>query len=161
MPAAEKDDILARLMRGDGGALGAGLVQRMRSERSSVREVSAERRSVEALLQVRQQIADERLRIAAEKAAREKEQRERVAALARATHLKQLAGKEPMLWGKVENLIAVKQPKSYEQAVALLMDLRDLSTRKDEHGFRRQLEALRVTHKSKPALIARLDKAGL
>jgi len=62
---------------------------------------------------------------------------------------------------KVESLIATKQPKSYEQAVELLADLRDLAARKDELGFRRHVETLRIAHGSKRALIARLDKAGL
>ncbi len=101
------------------------------------------------------------MRIAAEKAAQEKAERERAAAHARAMHLNQLAGKEPTLWKKVEGLIATKQPKSYEQAVELLADLRDLAVRKDELGFRRHVEALRTAHGGKRTLIARLDKAGL
>jgi len=43
----------------------------------------------------------------------------------------------------------------------LLADLRDLAARKDGLGFRRHVEALRAAHRSKPTLIARLDKAGL
>jgi hypothetical protein len=61
----------------------------------------------------------------------------------------------------VENLIAIKQPKSYDQAVELLADLRDLAARKDELGFRRQIEALRVAHAGKRTLIERLNKAAL
>jgi hypothetical protein len=53
------------------------------------------------------------------------------------------------------------QPKSYEQAVGLLTNLRELAARKDEFGFQRQMEALRATHGGKRTLIARLDKAGL
>jgi hypothetical protein len=76
-------------------------------------------------------------------------------------HLDHLAGKEPVLWRKVESLIAIKQPKSYDQAVELLVDLRDLAARKDEPIFRRQIDALRIAHEGKRTLIARLDKAGL
>ena len=54
-----------------------------------------------------------------------------------------------MLWEKVERLIAIRQPKSYDQAVELLADLRDLAARKDEIGFRRQIEALRAAHGGK------------
>lgn len=39
------------------------------------------------------------------------QRREREAALARAKHLDQLAGKEPVLWEKAEGLIAIKPPK--------------------------------------------------
>jgi hypothetical protein len=164
LPVADKDDVLAQLMAGNTAALGSELVQRMRRERASPDEKGpavAERRTVAALLRASEQAAEERKRIAAEKAAREKAERERVAARARAAHLEQLAGKEPVLWKKVDSLIAMKQPKSYEQAMELLADLRDLAARKDEGGFRRHVEALRAAHRSKPTLIARLDKAGL
>jgi hypothetical protein len=164
LPIAEKDDLLARLMVGNDGALGNELVQRMRRERSSAHDAGravVERRTVAALLRAGEQAADERRRIAAEKAAREKTQRERAAARARAMHLDQLAGKESMLWGQVAGLIAVKQPKSYDRAVELLADLRDLAARKDELGFQRKIEALRIAHEGKRTLIARLGKAGL
>jgi hypothetical protein len=164
LPVADKDDLLAQLMAGNTAALGSELVQRMRRERASPDEKGpavAERRTVAALLRASEQAAEERKRIAAEKAAREKAERERAAARARATHLEQLAGKEPVLWKKVDSLIATKTPKSYEQAMELVADLRDLAARKDELGFRRHVEALRAAHRSKPTLIARLDKAGL
>ena len=149
---------------GNDGALGSELVQRMRRERESAHEggeTAAKRRTVAALLRAGEEVAAERKRIAAEKAAWEKTQRECAAARARALHLDQLAGKEGVLWGKVESLIAIKQPKSYDQAVQVLADLRDLAARKDELGFRRQIETLRAAHGSKRTLIARLDKAGL
>jgi hypothetical protein len=164
LPVAEKDELLARLMKANDGALGYELVQRMRREREGAHDTgqaAPERRTVAALLRAGQQTAEERRRIAAEKAAREKAQRERAAARARAMHLDHLAGKEPVLWSKVESLIAIKQPKSYDQAVELLVDLRDLAARKDEPIFRRQIDALRIAHEGKRTLIARLDKAGL
>jgi len=164
LPVTDKDDVLTRLMMGNDAALGSELVQRMRRGRESAGDqggAAAERRTVAALLRASEQAAEERKRIAAEKAGREKAERERAAARARATHLEQLAGKEPALWKKVDSLIATKQPKSYEQAMELLADLRDLAARKDELGFRRHVESLRIAHGRKPTLIARLDKAGL
>jgi hypothetical protein len=165
LPVAEKDDLLARLIMGSDGALGNELAQRIRREREGAHKAGektlVKRRTVAALLRAGKEAAEERRRIVAEKAAREKAQRERAAARARAMHLDQLAGKEPVLWGKVESLIAIKQPKSYDQAVQLLADLRDLAARKDELGFRRQIEALRAAHGGKRTLIARLDRAGL
>jgi len=164
LPVADKDNLLARLIRGDDAALGSELVQRMRRERTSsdgLAQVVAERRTVAALLRAGEQAAEERTRIAAEKAAREQAERERSAARARAMHLDRLTGGEPALWGKVESLIVTKQPKSYDQAVELLADLRDLAARKNEVGFRQRIEALRAAHGGKRTLIARLDKAGL
>jgi hypothetical protein len=164
LPAAGKDDLLVRLMLGNDAALGSELVQRMKGERANSDgpgRAVAERRTVGVLLRAKEQAGDERRRIAAEKAARQKAEREQAAARARAMHLHQLAGKEPVLWKKVESLIATKQPKSYEQAMELLTDLRDLAAQKDELGFRRHVEALRAAHGGKRTLIARLDKAGL
>ena len=113
------------------------------------------------LLHAGERAAEGRARIAAEKAAREKERRERAAARARVQHLDQLAGKEPTLWNQVERLIATKQPKSYDQALELLADLRDLAARKDGGDFRRRVEAMRIVHARKPTLIDWLHKAGL
>ncbi|SRR6266566_2834811 len=164
LPVTDKDDLLERLMAGSEATLGSELVQRMRRERTNCNDegcAAAERRTVTTLLRAGERAAEERRRIAAEKAAREKAQRERLAAHARAMHLSQLAGKEPVLWQKVESLIATKQPKSYDQAVEVLADLRDLAARKDELDFRRHVETLRVAHGGKRTLIARLDKAGL
>ncbi len=121
----------------------------------------AKRRTVSDLLRAAEQVAEERERIAAEKAAKEKARQEHEAARARAKHLGQLAGKEPMLWEKVKGLIATKQPKSYDHAVELLVDLRDLAARKDGGSFRQRVEELRVAHARKPTLIGRLHKAGL
>ena len=164
LPVAEKDDYLARLMAGNDGAVANELVQRMRREREVDRgagKVAAKRRTVAELLRAGEQAAGERERIAAENAAKEKEQRERAAVSARAKHLNQLAGKEPVLWEKVEHLVATKQPKSYDQAVQLLVDLRDLAARKDAADFRWRVEALRTAHARKPTLIVRLERAGL
>ena len=124
-------------------------------------KVAAKRRTVAELLRAGEQAAGERERMTAENAAKEKEQRERAAVSARAKHLDQLAGKEPVLWEKVEHLVATKQPKSYDQAVQLLVDLRDLAARKDAADFRWRVEALRTAHARKPTLIVRLERAGL
>ena len=165
LPLAEKDELLARVMVGDPGSLASELIQRLRREqagdRRESREAATRRRTVAELLRAGEQAAAERERIAAEKAAKEKAQRERAAARARAKHLDELAGKEPMLWQKVESLVATKLPKSYDQAVDLLADLRDLAARKGEADFPGRVAALRTAHARKPTLISRLDKAGL
>ena len=119
------------------------------------------RRTVGEILRAAEQAAEERRRIDAAKAAKEKVRRQREATAARARHLDKLAGTEPALWKRVEELVARKQPKRYDEAVVLLTDLRDLAARNDRSDFRRRLEALRAEHASKPTLIARLRKAGL
>ncbi len=54
---------------------------------------------------------------AAEKARREREQAEK-----RKKHLGSLAGRESSLWAKVDELIATKLPKRYDEAVSLLQE---------------------------------------
>jgi hypothetical protein len=164
LPVAEKDDLLTRLMTSNDGAVANELVRRMWREREGDQAAGqevAERRTVGELLRAAEQTAAERTRIAAEKAAQEINQRERAAARARTEHLDQLAGKEAALWQRVESLIATRQPKGYDQAVGLLVDLRDLASRTDGANFRQRVEALRIVHAGKRTLVERLHKAGL
>jgi len=80
----------------------------------------------------------------------------------RARHLDKIAGRESELWNEVENLISTKQPKSYDCAVKLLVDLRDLAARKGKADeFRARIDAICTAHARKPSLIERLRKAGL
>jgi hypothetical protein len=139
LSAADKDDILTRLMTEIDGALANELVQRMRRERKGDQDAgdaTSKRRTVTELLRAGEHAAEERRRIAAEKAAREREQQERAAARTRAKHLDQRAGKEPVLWENVASLIATKQPKSYDRAVNPLVDLRDLALPQEGGDFR-------------------------
>jgi hypothetical protein len=165
LPAVDKDDYLARLMGGDGSVLANELTLRMRRELEeggrNAADAPVRRRTVGELLRAGEEAAAERERIAAEKAAKAKEERKRAAAHARAKHLDEIAGQEPAMWKKVHELIAAKVPKSYDQAVELLVDLRDLAARKDGGDFKRRIEALRLAHAGKRTFIARLDKAGV
>ena len=162
LPASEKDDLLAQMITG-AVSLAGEVVQRMRRERSARggREVSFKRRTVAELLSAAEDAAAERRRLESERAATEKVRRERAAAAARAKYLEELAGMEPALWKRVGELVATKQPKSYDEAVVVLTDLRDLSARKDGSDFRGRLDVLRSEHAKKRTLIDRLQKAGL
>lgn len=163
LPIGEKDDFLARILAGD-GAVASELIQRMRRERGATGDAAGvlpRRRTVAELLREAEHAADERRRVAAEKTAKKKARREREAAAARLQHLDKLAGTEPALWRRVEDLVATKQPKRYDEAVVLLEDLRDLAARKDGADFRRRLATLRAKHARKPTLIERLRRAAL
>ena len=163
LPVAKKDDLLARLIAENDGLLVHELseqVGREGAERGTER-TATERRTVAELLHKAEKTAEERRRVATERAAREKALREREAAIARAQHLAALAGREPAIWKQVEGLIASKQPKSYDRAVTLLVDLRDLAARNGEAEFQQRLEELRAAQARKPTFIDRLEKAGL
>ena len=67
-----------------------------------------------------------------------------------------------MAWRDVRQLVDSKKPKSYDEAVKILGDLRDLAEREnDEMDFRGRLHDLRNDHARKPSFLARLDKAKL
>ena len=164
-PSGEKDELLARLIEAEDAALPAELLQRFAKQRRlTIGNVPAEpeRRTVGALRSAAEEYAAERRRLAAKKAAEEKASRKREAAIARAKLLEEIAGHEPELWCKVESLIATKQTASYDNAVELLVDLRDLAERnRKPDEFRMRVEALRATHTRRPALMERMRKAGL
>ena len=119
------------------------------------------RQMVGKLLRLAEEHSEERRHLAAKKAAEEKARREREAAVLRAKHLDKIEGREPDLWNEVETLISTKQPKSYDGAIKLLVDLRDLALRKSKTGeFRARIDAIREAHARKPSFIERLHKAG-
>lgn len=132
------------------------------------------------LLRTAEACAEERRRVDAEKRAKEAKRLAREAAEARRKHLDSLVGKESQLWSDVESLVISKQPKNYDQAVKLLLDLRDLEARSRESSrpaaggvlkapgargsgssFRLRLEKLRFEHSGKPSFMQRLAAAGL
>jgi hypothetical protein len=165
LPDDEKDDTLAKLIAGEDLALATELLQRFIKERDAGGPRTAEqtkRRTVGELLRAAEEHAEQQRRLAAKKAAEEKARREREAAISRAKHLDEIAGREPKLWNEVENLIATKQPKSYDHAVKLLIDLRDLAVRRGKREeFGARLDTLRVAQARKPTFIERLHKTGL
>jgi hypothetical protein len=164
LPVGEKDGLLARLIVDTDHAPVTELLQRFLKERDGTAArpgVCAARRTVGQLLRAAEVYAEERRRIEAEKRAEAKARREREAAIARVRYLDEIAGREPKLWAEVDSLTATKQPKSYDHAVRLLVDLRDLDRRKTGGDFGLRLNALRQAHTRKPTFIQRLRTAGL
>lgn len=163
LSVAEKDDFLVRLISGNDHALSHQIVRSIGGERKRNRRIGngvPRRRTVAELLRAAERATIVRKQLAAERAAKEKVRLERDAALARVKRLDQLAGKELMLWKKVEGLIATKQPRKYDEAVEVLKDLRDLAG-SDVVEFQRRVGALRAAHLRKSTLIERLCNAGL
>jgi hypothetical protein len=163
LPEAERISLLVRLVSGAEPHLPGELLRRFRASRSRVEApVKITARSVGELLEAAEARAEQRRSKEAERAAREKARQERKTAEARERHLAALAGREAAAWSEVDKLIATRQPKAYDEAVALLHDLRDVCARAG-----RQVEAatriarLRDEHAKKPRLLERLRKAGL
>jgi len=74
----------------------------------------------------------------------------------------QLAKREEASWDQVNELIQKKQPRTYGQAIRLLIDLRDLAARQRlEATFKAKIERLRETHRAKTRFLDRLTEAAL
>jgi hypothetical protein len=119
------------------------------------------RRTVGELLAAAEAWSNESARAEALRLAKKEDRRKRAEAAAREKRLDSLAGTEAALWTRVENLIDSKLPKNYDEAVTLLVDLRDLDKRKNRDDFSARIKTLRRKHAYKPTLIKRLEKAGL
>jgi hypothetical protein len=120
------------------------------------------RQSVGDLLVAADTRKEEQRRANAERAAREKTQRERLEALARTRYLRNLAKREPAAWRRVDDLIATRRPAEYDQAVKLLADLRELGALENRvAAVDAQIRRLREQHAKKESLLARLRRAGL
>jgi hypothetical protein len=166
LPAVVKDDALVRFLAEEGDlALRAELLRMFRDDTRPEGQPNlnaSKRRTVARLLAARNSLIAEKRRKAAERQAREKARREREQAEARSKYLDDLAGKEERTWREIDELIATKLPKSYDRAVELMVDLRDLAQRSGEvESFRSRVGQLRERHKAKPSLRERLDKRKL
>jgi hypothetical protein len=162
LAAKQKDQLIATLMIDTNHAPVSELVQRYLKESSAdVWSSAPPRRTVGQIRRGAEAFERQRMQAEAEARAKEDARREREAAAARKRHLGSLAGREPQLWAEVGKLIATKHPRSYDQAVKIIVDLRDLDASKEGGGFGRRLETLRQTHARKPSFIERLSKAGL
>jgi FtsZ-interacting cell division protein YlmF len=163
----DKDSLLMRLLGGDDLYLAADLRRRALREirgegKSGSDSQTSDLRSVSELAARAEAIAEQRRKRQAEEEERQRTQRERAQAEQRKKHLESLRGKENVLWGKVDKLIATKQPKRYDEAVLLLKDLRDLGDMKGASSdFEQRMSSLYRGHAKKPSLVDRFRKAKL
>ncbi len=162
LPESEKTAWLLRLASGQETHLRAELLKTFRASQGQSNVPSIQPRCIGELFEVADRLAEARKQKEAERAARERLRREQEAAVAREKRLASLARQEPEAWRQVDALIATKRPRDYEAAVCLLMDLADLG---QKHGreveVRDRLVRLRQEHVRKPALLKRLNAAGL
>lgn len=150
LPLAEKDDLLLRLA--DNPTLArAELLRRHRQEMAPPAASADSKRTVGALLSAAESHAVARER---QEAARQAEERAR--------DLDGLAGREDALWQEVDALIECKRAKEYDQAVAILTDLRDLSAHLGRPAdFAARFRPLRERNAKRTALLQRFKTAGL
>jgi hypothetical protein len=160
LPTAVKDDSLVRFLSDERDLiLRAELLRQFRESTllGTRTKLAAGRRTVAELITARDALIEEKRRETSERHAKEKAKRQKEQAEARSKYLDGLAAKETDTWREVETLIATKLPKSYERAVALLVDLRDLAQRSGtQKAFEARFLELRESHRSKPSLQKRL-----
>lgn len=88
----------------------------------------------------------------------EREQKaKKTARTKRIQELEALALQEAQIWEKVVELIALKQAKPYDEATALLKDLRDLAEYQGRSPeFLQRFETLKANYQNRPGLMTRL-----
>jgi len=166
LSSPEKDAYLLRFLAEEGDVmLRAELSKRFReatTAKGSELNLAASRRTAGQLLAARAALIESKTRKAAERAARARVQLDRERAEARAKYLDTLPPRESAVWLEVDTLIATKLAKNYDRAVALLVDLRDLSQRSGRtSGTEARILKLRQQHSGKPSLIKRFDAKNL
>jgi hypothetical protein len=158
--ADEHVALLSRVARGD-GSVGTEILRRF-GRHAPRRGPSMPLRTVGELRARAEATAEKRRKAARDREARECERREREQEAARQRHLTGLARRERQTWQRVGALIGTTRPVDYDAAVALLVDLRDVSRRKGRAAeFAQRIGALRDAHAKKPSLLSRLSKAGM
>jgi hypothetical protein len=144
----EKQEFLLKLLRGE-THVNRQLINRLRelvgTERSTPKFIPGKRRFSE-------------LTELADRLGREREQNEQNAARKkRIAELEKLAPKAAKTWERAIELIGLKQAKSYDEAISLLIDLRDLARhQKRLPEFSQRLEQLKLDYSNRSALIKRL-----
>jgi hypothetical protein len=166
LPERDKDALLLRLL-GDGGTAGLELRRRLEAEvrqRAGAPRAAATSplRTAGTLRAAAAARAEAREREASARAAEEQARRDREEALRRTRYLDELATRQDAAWRNVDAFIATRRPNDYERAVALLVDLRDVSDRLSQRAtFDKRLSGQLAPHAQKPTLIKRLKAAGL
>jgi hypothetical protein len=167
LPAAEKEALLVQLIEGSVPHLGQQLLQRFRHDFTKAkpsRKAAQEggRRTVGELTAAWHARAEDRRRREEEAKAKRREAEARKQAAERKKHLDALAARQPAAWKQVERLLATTSPKNYDEAVTLLVDLRDVAAGAGSaERFSARLGELRLRHAKKPSLLKRLEKRGL
>jgi hypothetical protein len=158
----EKVALLLRLHDGDDPHLGAELRRRVRAKVGSSTDTSQKRRTAMELRATASRLAAERERAAAERTQAERAREEQKRAEEKERRLAALSIRGEAAWREIESLIELRSAPGYDEAVALLTDLRDLACkqgRRDE--FVRRLAEVRARHARKGRFLAGLSSAAL
>jgi hypothetical protein len=154
LPEAERTAFLVRVARGE-PHVGMQLMRRLRELGRGAGQggimAAPPRRTFAALLAK----AEERER-------RRKAEEQRKAERARLQRIEALAQREPAAWSQVTALIEQKRARPYDEAVALLKELRALANHRGQQAqFAARIDEIRSSYANRPAFLDRLQRAGL
>ncbi|MGB6301696.1 MAG: hypothetical protein WBF90_36700 [Rivularia sp. (in: cyanobacteria)] len=149
----ERNDLLIRLLKGE-SHLALQLTHRLRelSGKNSINiDSNTNRRTLSQLLRLAEEKNNQRLE--------EERELERQAKIQK---LEVLAKKKDKVWEQVFEAISLKQAKPLDQAVANLIDLRDLAEYQGKlEEFQASINQIQKDYSKRPGLISRLKKARL
>nr|WP_238360594.1 hypothetical protein [Iningainema tapete] len=150
---SERNDFLVRLVRGE-SHLGVQLIHRLR-ELSNKQEKNVDNYTPRRTL-------SELLKLVSEETEHRQQQEQKAASLKKIEKLEALAKKETQVWEEVFKLIELKQSKPYDQAIAYLVQLRDLAEYQGKLAeFKSSIQQMKKDYSNRPGLISRLQKVGL
>lgn len=150
LPVEERDTFLLRLAQGE-PHLSAELNRRLQEISPLPEAELPPRRTVGQLW-----------REAEERREREERRRAEEAEAARIEELEELAKREIQAWAEVDALIQRMNARAYDEAIQLLVKLRDLAEYQGQETlFQERLNAIYVQYGRRPALLDRLRNARL
>ncbi|MGD8454270.1 MAG: hypothetical protein PVJ57_20855 [Phycisphaerae bacterium] len=167
LAATEKNEWLLRIARGDEPYARRSLLRRFREATPDRNTLPSDDdhprgRTVAEISLIWRQRLNAKHRRLAERAAKLRERRALAEAQARKKHLENIASRAAAVWKEASAWIAKRTPKGYDQAVKLLVDLKDAAALADcEEKFDRRLDELSRCHAGKPTFLRRLRDAGL
>jgi hypothetical protein len=141
---------LLRLAQGEAN-ISAKFLKKLSKSLSLSPSVSDYRRTIQQLLAATTQVAENA-----------KQQQKKAAEAKRIQELQALAPREGQVWAEIECLLEKSQAQNYDQAVKLLIQLRDLAHYQDQYPiFKIQLGRIHKQYHKRPGFIRRLNEAGL
>ncbi|TLD41015.1 MAG: hypothetical protein JETT_2703 [Candidatus Jettenia ecosi] len=154
LPTKEQHEFLIRLSRGEPN-LSVLLNRRLH-------ELANKVQSFKESIDSGQRTIAELIRAAEEWRDRKQKEKQRKVELARKRRLEELGGKENEIWQQVESLIEEKKSKSYDSALALLKDMRELAEYRGKlEEFKERIAEIQQTYSNRPALRDRIRHAKL
>lgn len=115
------------------------------------------KRTIGELLKESENVRQTRIQLETKKAAAKLAERQRLQRITREKRLNEIIGREENVWNQIEVLVSEKKAKSYDRALDLLVDLRDLAQRETSTDFSVKFDALKQRHSTKSSFIQRLS----